>query len=497
MSKYSPEKENENGSVVEKEKTLGNAEYQGTSGLFSELPEEDPRMRREHQVLQLRLLWENRGFLLRVFVWSVLISGLIVLLIPNHYEAVERLMPPDSQSGMGAAMLSALTGRGTTAGLGAIAGDLLGVKNSGALFVGILGSRTVQDRLIEEFDLRKVYGESKMEDARKKLTKHTSITEDRKSGIISIEVTDHDAKRAAEMAKAYVNELDRLVAQVSTSSARRERIFLEGRLTAVKEELGTSAHKFSDFASKNTAIDIPAQGKAMVEAAAVLQGQLIAAESELSGLETIYTDQNVRVRALRARVSELRAQLGKLGGNANPSLASSTGNDPVAMYPTIRQLPVLGVTYFDLYRQTKIEETVYELLTQQYELAKVQEAKEIPSVKVLDAAIVPTKKSFPPRLLFTAIGGLVGVICAAAWLFTKRRWTAIDPQDPGKQFALEVFETLREDSRRLAPATAALSRMLLRWKKGSEEEPEPKERIDGSDVLTGKTLTRAAGGGTE
>jgi len=487
------------------------------------MPEGETRQQREKRLFRLRLLWENRGFLIRVFVWSLLVSGLIVLVIPNSYEAVERLMPPDGQQGMGMAILSALSGRGTSlgSGAGAMAGDLLGMKNSGALFVGILGSRTVQDRLIEDFNLKKVYHESKIEDTRKALARHTTVTEDRKSGIISIAVTDHDAHRATAMAQAYVTELDRLVAQVSTSSARRERVFLEGRLTAVKQELDGAAHKFSDFASKNAAIDIPAQGKAMVEAAAVLQGQLIAAQSELSGLQAIYTDQNVRVKAMRARVAQLRAQLVKLGGEAKTdepgdaptgsprNLNTSTSNaDPPAadpekpekkdasIYPTIRQLPVLGVTYFNLYRQTKIEETVYELLTQQYELAKVQEAKEIPSVKVLDSAVVPTKKSFPPRILLMVLGAVLGVIAGAMWLFTKRRWTAIDPQDPGKRLALEVFAGLREDTKDLTPATA-FSFLMSGRKEGREEESRSKERAGGNEGATEKSFTRAAGRGMD
>src|SRR5208282_761028 len=264
----------------------------------------------------------------------------------------------------------------------------------GALFVGILSSRTVRDRLIQQFDLRRVYGGSKIEDARERLAEHTSLSEDRKSGIITIGVSDHDPERAAAMAQAYVSELDRLVAEVSTSSARRERIFLDERLHDVKGDLDAAAKNFSEFASKNTAIDIPAQGKAMVEAAATLQGQLIAAQSELSGLQQVYTANNVRVRSLQARVNELRQQLDKLGG--------AKGDN--SLYPSIRKLPILGVTYADLYRQTKIQETVYELLTQQYELAKVEEAKEIPAVKVLDAAIVPTRKSFPPRMVIVFLG---------------------------------------------------------------------------------------------
>jgi capsule polysaccharide export protein KpsE/RkpR len=239
--------------------------------------------------------------------------------------------------------------------LGGLAGDLLGARGNGAVLVEILESRTVADRLIDEFDLSKDYNTTKIEYTRKVLERHTKISEDRKSGVITITVTNGDPHKVAEMAEAYVGELDRLVAQVSTSSARRERIFLEERLKTVKSDLDDAANRFSEFASKNTAIDIPAQGKAMVEAAAVLQGQLIAAEAEASGLEKIYTVNNVRVKALQARIGELREQLQKLGGSSSPTEV----RDDNSLYPSIRKLPLLGVTYADLYRRTKIEETVY------------------------------------------------------------------------------------------------------------------------------------------
>ena len=447
-----------------------------------------------NSIAYLRLLWEHRGLLLRTLVVALVLSTIIAFVVPVRYEATTQLMPPDNQSGSGMALLSAVAGR--TGGLGGVAGDLLGVKNSGALFVGVLQSRTVRDRLIDEFKLRQVYRESKMEDARQALADHTSISEDRKSGILSITVTDHQPQRAAAIAQAYVTELDRLVAEVSTSSARRERIFLEQRLTTVKQDLNGAARKFSEFASKNTAIDIPAQGKAMVEAAATLQGQLIAAESELRGLEVIYTDQNVRVRAIRARVAELRKQLGKIGGDSGTAGALSSKSDP-SLYPSIRQLPLLGVTYADLYRQTKIEETVFELLTQQYELAKVQEAKEIPSVKVLDAAIVPTKRSFPHRAVLIAAGTLCAVLVVCAFLFARRSWQAIDPQDPGKQFAEEVASTLRVEAGRLVPAGGVLSRALARIRKRSEAPAIGAEEPAQENPAVTAELSRAARGGIE
>jgi len=350
-------------------------------------------------------------------------------------------MPPDGLTGSGIGMLAAMAGRSapSASGFGGLASDLLGVKSSSALFVGILNSESAQDALIQKFNLAKVYHASKIEDARKDLAERTDISEDRRSGILTIGITDHDPKRAAAMAHAYVDELDRLVAQVSTSSARRERMFLEERLQKVKLDLDSAARNFSDFASKNTAIDIPAQGKAMVEAAATLQGQLIAAQAELSALQQVYTNSNVRVRAAEARVGELKKKLNEIGGAGS----RNDLNAETSLYPSIRKLPLLGVTYADLYRQTKIEETVFELLTQQYELAKVQEAKEIPTVKVLDAAIVPTKKSFPPRTVIVVLGTMLGITLMMTWIVGKTQWERVDASDPRKVFATEVFATVQ------------------------------------------------------
>lgn len=409
----------------------------------SETPEPD------RNVLDyLRLLWVHRAFLLRVGAYAVFASALIALLIPARYESTARLMPPDNQSASSLATAVAAMSAGT-GGFGALAGDLLDLKSTSDIFVGILSSRTVQDKLIQQFDLKKLYRDSRMEDARKDLADHTFISVDRKSQIITIGVTDHDPKRAAAMAQAFVQELNRLVAELSTSSARRERIFLEERLQAVNKDLESAEKDFSQFSSKNAAIDIKEQGKAMVEAASTLQGQLIAAQSELEGLRQIYTDNNVRVRTVRARIDELKHQLEKIGGKGEssptdpgqPQNTSAPQQD--SLYPSIRKLPLLGVTYADLYRRTRVQEAVFETLTKEYELAKVQEAKEIPTVKVLDAPNIPDKKSFPPRGLIVALGTILGVTLATMWILGKNQWDQVDVSDQRKVFATEVFATLR------------------------------------------------------
>ena len=389
-------------------------------------------------VMRVRLLWDERRLLLRAALVGLLVGTLLAFVIPKRFESTTQLMPPDNQTSTAMAMLTALTARGGP-GLGNVAGDMLGIKSSGALFVGILRSRTVEDRLIDQFDLKNVYWTKLQLTARRKLEENTAVSEDRKSGILTITVSDRDPQRAAAMARSYVVELDRLVAKVSTSSARREREFLEGRLKNVQSDLEQAEKDFSQFASKNTTIDIKEQGKAMVEAAAVLQGQLIAAQSELEGLRQIYTDNNVRVRSVQARINELKVQLEKLGGKGG----AEAGKEQDSLYPSIRKLPLLGVDYADLYRRTKVQEAVFEALTQQYELAKVQEAKEIPSVKVLDDSRVPERKSFPPRALIVFFSTFFGLVCASIYAMAKARWTKLDNRDPGKALALEVFQTVK------------------------------------------------------
>jgi capsule polysaccharide export protein KpsE/RkpR len=390
----------------------------------------------------LWLLWGHRRLLARAAVCAIVISTLVAFLIPAQYDSTSQLMPPDSQSsGLVGLLTSVSGGSGGGASLGGVASDLLGLKSTSDTFVGILQSRTVQDHLIQQFDLQKLYSARRMEDARKSLAARTAIAVDRKSQIISITVTDKSPQRAAQMTAAYVEELNRLVAQLSTSSARRERIFLEGRLQGVSHDLEESEKEFSQFASKNTAIDIKEQGKAMVEAAATLQGQLIAAQSEYEGLKQIYTDNNVRVRSVKARIDELEHQLEKLGGKGES--ASTISVQPGdSMYPSIRKLPLLGVEYADLYRQTKIQETVLETLTKEYELAKVQEAKEIPTVKVLDVANIPDKKSSPHRLLIILLGTALVFSGTITWVFGNTIWGEIDSRDTRKVLAREVFSTV-------------------------------------------------------
>jgi len=429
-----------------------------------------------HVVNVLRILWAQRRMLGKAILGGFAAGALVALLIPARYQSTTRLMPPDSQANASMGMLAALTAKSGN-GMGTVAGELLGIRGSGALFTGILGSRTVEDRLIARFQLHKVYGIRLEQDTRAKLAENTEISEDRKSGIITISVTDPDPKRAAAIAQAYVEELNQLVAELSTSAAHRERVFLEERLGSVKLDLDDASQKFSQFESTNKTIDIKEQARAMVQGAAAIEGELIATESELKGLEEIYTVNNVRVRSVKARIAELRRQLDKMGG------ATATGNreSPAisdTAYPTIRRLPLLGVTYADLFRRMQIQEAVYETLTQQFELAKVQEAKEIPSVKVLDAASLPERKSFPPRTLIALLGAFAVAGAAGMSIMARASWEEADSKDPGKVFAREVLQTVEAGMPWAEPngsrVQAATHKVWLRLvRRGEAEKPSP------------------------
>lgn len=413
------------------------------------------RLARERSEARWQLLWNSRKLILRVTGRGFLLSALIAFLIPSRYQSTARLMPPDQGSGMGMAMLAAASsfsgggGSGTSGltsqlgpGLGSIAGDLLGMKNSSDLFVGILHSRTLQDDLIDKFNLKKEYHDRKIEDARDDLDDRTDFTTDRKSGIITIAVTDRSPKQAAAMANEYVNKLNQVVTMLNTTAAHRERVFLETRLVQVKDDLEAAEKNFSVFASKNTTIDLQSQAKAMIEAGAQLEGQLIAAQTELQGLRQIYSDGNMRVRATQARVNELQRQLQKIGGSY--SQGATAPDEASQLYPSIRQLPLLGVSYADLFRDTKVEETIFEALTKEFELAKVQEAKETPTVKVLDAPDIPEKKHFPPRLLIGVLGTLLALSAGVSFVFARSSWDETDDGDKRKVIVIEAVSTVRK-----------------------------------------------------
>jgi capsule polysaccharide export protein KpsE/RkpR len=416
---------------------------------------------RGQAVAKIGLLWEQRQFVLRCAAIALVASVIVAFLIPVRYTSTTRLMPPD-QGGQGITSMLAAVGK-ATGDMGGISGAL-GLKTTGDMFVGVLQSRSVADQLIKKFDLRKVYGVQRYEDARRVLASRTDIAPDRKSGIITLGISDQDPERAAALGREYVDALNRTVITLNTSSAHKERVFLEERLSQVQDGLEQAEKDFSQFASKNSALDVKEQGRAMIGAEAELEGQLIAAETELEGLRQIYTSNNVRVRSVQARIDEYKRQMQRLGGGgvedskADPSQSGVASNRAADPYPSIRQLPLLNVEWSDLYRRTRVQEAVLETLTKQYELAKVEEARETPSVKVLDAADIPERKSYPPRTLLVIAATAITFVFSVVWLLVQARWQEIDQADPAKILSRQIFENVRTSVSRIADRTLLKSR---------------------------------------
>jgi len=392
------------------------------------------------------LLWDHRRILAGVALCALFLSTTVAFLIPKRYESTTRIMPPDQQ-GMGAAMLAAMAGKAMPGALGALAGSMFGMKDTGALFVDFLRSGTIQGSLVDRFELQKVYRKRYRQDTTKMLGKRTEITQDRKSGVITIVVTDTDRERARDMAQAYVEGLDNLLNKVNTSAARREREFIEQRLVTVQSDLEKAQVELSDFASKNTTLDVKEQTKAMVEAGAKLQAQLIVARSEADSLGQIYGAGNVRMRAAGARVGELERELKKLGGTDDETQAGDQNSDN--LYPSLRQLPILAVRWADLYRKVKVKETVFDLLTEQCELARIEEVKSIPSVRMIDPPSWPEKKSFPPRLIIMLVFTGLCVFSAAMFLVLADRWQRLSARDARKQLAHHIWLALKSDAKRI------------------------------------------------
>ena len=415
--------------------------------------------------IHTRLLWNRRRILMRLTGISFLASLAIAFAIPKEYKSTTSIMPPD-QPNRSALMLAALAEHtGSSGALGSLFSGLLGQHSSSSLFIDLLRSGTVSGHLIDRFDLRHVYHKRYRIDTAKRLARLTKVTEDKKSGVITITVEDTNRVRARDLAQGYLDELNLLVTCTNASAAHRERIFIERRLQSVEADLESAELKLSQFSSSSNAIDIKEQTHAMVDAGARVQTELVTEEAGLQSLRRIYGDDNVKVRESEASIATLRAQLARMAGSPaplevdDPSGAgdnSGVGAQQAALYPPLRQLPRLAVPYADLLRRVRVQEEVFQLLTQQYELARIEEAKDTPVVSVIDPPGIAEKKSFPPRLLLTLLLTFLSFATASALILVRYYWSSLPQDDPCKSLAHEVTPVLR---RRIRP--------IFAWRRGT------------------------------
>jgi uncharacterized protein involved in exopolysaccharide biosynthesis len=392
------------------------------------------------------LLWMSRRSLIAGTSVGFIVALGISFLLPTKYLATAYLMPPDMNPVSGLDMMIDMKSGGALMGaMGGELNDVLGMRSPGQLYIREMQTRPVEDNLIKRFNLNQVYRAKYLEATRKALETNTAFDEDRKSGIISVQVTDRSPARAAEIANAYADELGKLQADLTSGAGRREREYFGTQLIAARAQLDQSSRALSDFSAKNGALNLPLQGAAVVSSMSEVQGQLIAAEAELKGILPIYTENNLRVREVRAQIAELEVQLAQIKGQA-PASATLASHKPSeaggATVPASRMNQLAGLTteYMGLYSKAKTDAAMVETLTQQYDIAKLQESRHVAEIQLVDPAQAPERKTFPKRRLICLMGLVLGFFGAVTYVLAKDWWLNAGDENEWKKMLRSILD---------------------------------------------------------
>ena len=318
-------------------------------------------------------------------------------LIKPTFSSTAVLLPPQQQSSGVAAML------GQLGGLAGAAGSLTGLKNPNDLYVAMLQSRTVADKLITHFDLKNRFKAETLDEARKTLAEIVTIVND-KAGTISILVDDRDPKFAAELANAFVSELSNLTKTMAITDAAQRRLFFEKQLVSVKDDLANAEIALRKTQENTGMLELEGQVKGIISNVAQLEGTIAAKEVQLNAMRSFATNNNPDLQRLQGEIQGYRNQLEKLK-------TGKTSKDGDLMVPT-GKIPEIGVEYIRSLRNVKYHETIFELLAKQYELAKFDEAKESSNIQVLDDAVPSQKKSKPRKMIIIVLGFFGGGMLA-------------------------------------------------------------------------------------
>lgn len=329
---------------------------------------------------------------------TLAVAGLS-LLLPNRYTGRAQVLPPQSQSNSSALL-------GQLGSLGAVAGASMSLKNPNDMYVGIFNSRTVSDQLIKRFDLQKVYGRKTLTDTRRDLTKATVIASE-KSGIIVIDVSDVNPKLAADLANGYIDELQKLTQVLAITEASQRRMFFENQLRSAKRDLANAEVSLKSLQERTGVIQLSDQATNIIKSIAELRAAIATKEVELGALRTFATSVNPDYIRIENIISGLKKQLAKSETGVN------AGNGDISV--ATNQVPAVGLEYIRQIRDVKYHETVFDLLAKQFELAKIDESKNSSTIQILDAAVVPEKKSGPARMFFVLGAFLVTLFLTMCW----------------------------------------------------------------------------------
>jgi uncharacterized protein involved in exopolysaccharide biosynthesis len=347
----------------------------------------------------LTVLAKHKKLLIKLPLAAAILSAAISVALPDVYRATATLLPPQQSQSSAAALLSQL---GSFAGA---ASSAAGIKNPNDLYVGMLKSRTVADRLIARFNLQKVYDTDLVEKARKKLEDKTSIVSG-KDGLITIDVEDSDPKRVTQLTNAYVDELLRLTKILAVTEASQRRIFYEQQLEQAKNNLANAEVAMKHAIDTSGVISVDSDSRALVETIGRLRAQIAAKEIQIRSTQAFITTANPEYQRAEEELNSLKAQLAKLeNGHASDATNEQPSNDK-AGFESIKVL-----------RDVKYYQMLYELLAKQYELARLDEAKDPSVIQVLDQAVVPERKVKPQRAIIVVLGTVLGLLAAVSISF--------------------------------------------------------------------------------
>jgi uncharacterized protein involved in exopolysaccharide biosynthesis len=327
------------------------------------------------------------------FVTSIIIT----LLMAKTYSSTALITPPQQDSNN---MLSMVMGQ-LGGGMGSIATDLLGKNSSADLYVTILKSEAIKDKIIDRFKLIDLYKQKYRLDTYKVIDKKVKVEAGKKDGIISITVLDKDPQRAADIANAYVKELNKLAIGLSITGASTNKAYLEERLVKAKTDLANAEDAIKSFQTKTKTLDITEQAKGTIKGVGDLESQLAIEEVKLAGMRRMFTDSSQDVKNQQLIVANIKLQIAKFEGTRSNNVIPGVGS-----------IPTIGQEYLRLTREFKVQEALVEFLTKQYEIAKLTELKEVSTLQVIQHARSADKKVKPKRIL------LVLSATTAAFLFS-------------------------------------------------------------------------------
>ncbi len=352
------------------------------------------------------------------FVVAVLAAG-YSLLLPNIYTGTTRILPPQGQSSS-SALLAQL------GGLASLAGGMASIKSPNDLYIGMLKSRTVADNLIQRFGLMQVYEAKYPSQARQGLAGVTKITAG-VDGIITIQVDDRDPKRAAELANAYVDELFKLTKVLAVTEASQRRLFFERQFEQARDNLTKAEADARQAMDRGGLVQVEGQGRAIIENTARLRGQITVKEVQIGAMRTFATDNNPDLKFAQQELESLKRELARIEGTSGSKAGNGQENDNS------------GIDSVSLLRNVKYQETVYELLAKQFELAKIDEAKDSAVVQVMDKAIEPDRKTKPWRTLIVLLSALAALFAGILWAFVREAIVKAntDPQQVARLQALK------------------------------------------------------------